>query len=159
MVTTMDIGSKWTWQGGQGPTCHADWPHMGATLAPAMSSIRGSCSRSILKRPFNVNLGSLSYRWSLQPTYKLTSCPNFGMCYLSNHHWGASKVLRSRDNDPRANQHLSTTAYCPRCSTDLLVSYKYPLTLHYKYGVWSSVEKCPIHFPSSPSFSKLSSLA
>jgi hypothetical protein len=56
MVTTMDIGSKWTWQGGQGQSCHADWPHMGTTLAPAMPSIRGSCSRSILKRPFNVGL-------------------------------------------------------------------------------------------------------
>jgi hypothetical protein len=54
--------------------------------------------------------------------------------------------------DPRADQCLPTTTRCPRCSTDLLVSYKYSPTLHCKYGVWSSVEKCP------HSFSKLSKL-
>ena len=55
MVTKMDKGSKWTWQWGQGPTCHIGHPTRalpGATLSAATSSIHGSYSRSIFKRPF-----------------------------------------------------------------------------------------------------------
>jgi len=60
---------------------------------------------------------------------------------------------------PRAARRHYAAARRPRVATDLLAAYKYPLTLHYKYGMWSSVEKCPHSIPSSPSFSKLSSLA
>ena len=31
MVKKMDKGGKWTFQGGQGPTCHAGQPHHGST--------------------------------------------------------------------------------------------------------------------------------
>ena len=35
----------------------------------------------------------------------------------------------------------------PPASTDLATTYKYPhASLHYKQRVWSSVERCPIHF-------------
>ena len=30
MLKKMDKGGKWTWQGGQGPTCHVCRPHHGA---------------------------------------------------------------------------------------------------------------------------------
>jgi hypothetical protein len=34
MVKKMDKGGKWTWQGGQGATCHTDWPHHGTARCP-----------------------------------------------------------------------------------------------------------------------------
>ena len=55
MVTKMDKGSKWTWQWGQGPTCHIGHPTRALPdppSGPTTSLIHGSCSRANDKRPF-----------------------------------------------------------------------------------------------------------
>ena len=47
---------------------------------------------------------------------------------------------------PRVDRLPYAATRCPGVATDLLATYKYPLTLDYKYGVWSLVKKWPIHF-------------
>jgi len=134
MVTNMDHRSKWTWQWGQGPTCHAGWPHKGTTRhhpCPCHVMIHESCSTSLLKRPINVGLIS-GQDWkamdpwahchtlgSLQPTYKPPSYLNFYMAVLVTAIEEQPRRYDQEAVDPRA-------AWRPRVATDLLATYKYP---------------------------------
>jgi hypothetical protein len=169
----MNIGTRWTWQWGQGPTCHAGQPHKGAARLPcglATSPIRGSCSRSNAKRwsksvctngRDGVDADPLTHCHTvgrLQLTYQPTSYPNFNMCHLYNHHWEPTSAEDRKAVEWRAarcplappdTQVTPSTSWLPTSTLSLY-------TINMGCGArW----RVPHSIPSSPSFSKLSSLA
>jgi len=117
--------------------CHVAWPrHLSLGVAPeAMPSVDLSrfapMDKMELTRIHRHTLGRL------QPNYKPPYLLNFDMCQSYNYLWEPTSTEGSRGGGSKGWTVPLATAQHPRVATDLLAAYKYPLTLHYKYGVWS----------------------
>jgi hypothetical protein len=131
MVKKMDKGGKWTWQGGQGPTCHSGQPHHGTARCPHLPI---PCHRSmgeVIEAFSSIDLKSVCTDghngvvldpWilchglgALQPTLELPYRPNLRMCYLHNRLWEPTKALRSKCYVPK----LPPPPYLTSISTTL----------------------------------------